>query len=93
MATLKVTPKAQQEFLRGAMANLNMDETRFARRLGATTELLSRWLLPSADPNFKLLPELVWRHVSELLYLEAPRASKAGESPHLECSGETCSVC
>lgn len=71
MATLKVKPKSQQEFLRDAMVALDMDEIQFALRIGAAPDLFARWMKPSTDPVFKLLPEPVWKHVSEILQIDS----------------------
>lgn len=57
----------QQEFLRDAMAQLNMTRDQFCARLGTTRRRLDNWLLPSGTKGYREMDEMVWKFVREIL--------------------------
>lgn len=65
MATKK--PVGQQEFLRNAMAQLNMTPAQFAERIGTSQERLDSWLLPPEATGFRDMDEIAWRFIREIL--------------------------
>jgi len=58
---------SQQEFLRDAMAQLNMTRDQFCARLGTTRRRLDNWLLPTESKSFREMDEMVWKFVREIL--------------------------
>jgi len=61
------SPKPQQEFLRDAMQKLRMTRPQFADRIGTKARTLDNWLLPSESNEFRTMPDMVWKFVSEIL--------------------------
>lgn len=57
----------QQEFLRSAMAELNMTREAFCVRLGCARRTLDKWLLPAASKDFRNMDETIWNLVREIL--------------------------
>ncbi len=57
----------QQEFLRSAMAELNMTRDAFCERLGCARRTLDKWLLPAASNDFRNMDETIWNLVREIL--------------------------
>jgi len=68
----------QQTHLRDAMRILNLTRDAFAARLGVGRRALDTWLLPAGSPEFRTMPEVVGRFVSEIV-AAAPRPVAAGE--------------
>jgi aspartate carbamoyltransferase catalytic subunit len=63
----------QQPFLRDAMRQLNMTRDSFALRIGVSRRALDTWLLPQESQEFRAMPEIVERFVSEILtHVSAP---------------------
>lgn len=60
-------PIAQQEFLRNAMAALDMTRDAFADRIGTTRRRLDNWLLPSESKGFREMDEMAWKFIREIL--------------------------
>jgi aspartate carbamoyltransferase catalytic subunit len=57
----------QQTFLRDAMRRLNLTRDSFAARIGVRRRALDTWLLPDESHEFRAMPEVVERFVSEIL--------------------------
>lgn len=60
-------PQTQQEFLRSAMQQLQMNRPQFADRIGTKARTLDNWLLPSESAEFRGMPDMVWKFVAEIL--------------------------
>lgn len=65
----------QQDFLRAAMAELNMTRDKFCVRLGCARRTLDKWLLPSTSKDFRSMEETVWVLVREILAHESLKSS------------------
>jgi len=63
----KAVPKTQQEFLRDAMTMLGLTREQFAERIGAKKRALDNWLLPSDSQEYRAMPDMAWKFVSEIL--------------------------
>ncbi|TFW09685.1 transcriptional regulator [Oxalobacteraceae bacterium OM1] len=57
----------QQEFLRDAMARLDMTRDQFADRIGATRRRLDNWLLPTESSGFRDMDDMAWKFIREIL--------------------------
>ncbi|WP_075255771.1 aspartate carbamoyltransferase [Herbaspirillum camelliae] len=57
----------QQVFLRDAMRILNMTRESFSQRIGCTKRALDTWLLPDESSEFRAMPEMARRFISEIL--------------------------
>jgi aspartate carbamoyltransferase catalytic subunit len=62
--------QAQQVLLRDAMRRLNMTREAFASRIGSRKRALDAWLLPDESTEYRAMPEVVRRFVSEILSRE-----------------------
>ncbi|NYT64998.1 aspartate carbamoyltransferase [Alcaligenaceae bacterium] len=62
---------AQQVFLRDAMRRLNLTRDVFATRIGVKRRALDTWLLPEGSQEFRAMPEVVNRFVTEIVENEA----------------------
>jgi aspartate carbamoyltransferase catalytic subunit len=60
-------PIPQQEFLRDAMATLDMTRDQFADRIGTSRRRLDNWLLPSDSKGFREMDEMAWKFIREVL--------------------------
>ncbi|MFA4912088.1 MAG: aspartate carbamoyltransferase [Burkholderiaceae bacterium] len=58
---------SQQAFLRDAMRKLNLTRDVFASRIGVKRRALDTWLLPEGSQEFRAMPEVVERFVSEIV--------------------------
>lgn len=58
---------SQQAFLRDAMRKLNLTRDVFASRIGVKRRALDTWLLPEGSQEFRAMPEVVDRFVSEIV--------------------------
>src|SRR5699024_3852562 len=58
---------AQQVFLRDAMRRLNLTREIFAARIGVKRRALDTWLLPEGSQEFRTMPEVVQRFVTEIV--------------------------
>lgn len=58
---------SQQEFLRDAMAALNMTREQFAGRIGASRRRLDNWLLPCDSKEFRKMDDMAWKFTQEIL--------------------------
>lgn len=58
---------SQQAFLRDAMRRLNLTRDIFATRIGVKRRALDTWLLPEGSQEFRAMPEVVERFVSEIV--------------------------
>ena len=75
---------AQQAFLRDAMRKLNLTRDVFATRIGVKRRALDSWLLPEGSQEFRAMPEVVERFVSEIvqndeLLKKYTQSAQAGE--------------
>lgn len=57
----------QQVFLRDAMRRLNLTRDVFAGRIGVKRRALDTWLLPEGSQEYRPMPEVVQRFVSEIV--------------------------
>ena len=62
---------SQQVFLRDAMRRLNLTRDVFSARIGVKRRALDTWLLPEASQEFRAMPEVVSRFVTEIVENEA----------------------
>jgi len=62
---------AQQVFLRDAMRKLNLTRDMFSARIGVKRRALDSWLLPEPSHDFRVMPEVVRRFVTEIVENEA----------------------
>ncbi|OZI23560.1 aspartate carbamoyltransferase [Bordetella genomosp. 9] len=58
---------SQQAFLRDAMRRLNLTRDVFAARIGVKRRALDTWLLPEGSQEFRAMPEVVERFVTEIV--------------------------
>ncbi|OWT53410.1 aspartate carbamoyltransferase [Candidimonas nitroreducens] len=58
---------SQQVFLRDAMRRLNLTRDIFAGRIGVKRRALDTWLLPEGSQEFRAMPEVVTRFVTEIV--------------------------
>lgn len=65
----------QQEFLRSAMAELDMTRDMFCVRLGCARRTLDKWLLPATSKDSREMEETIWVLVREILAHESLKAS------------------
>ena len=63
----------QQVLLRDAMRQLNMTRDAFAERIGSRRRALDAWLLPDESNEFRAMPEVARRFVSEILASDGRR--------------------
>ena len=59
--------KTQQDFLRDAMAELEMKREDFAARLACPKRTLDKWLLPATSKDHRPMDEAMWKFVREVL--------------------------
>ena len=62
----------QQSFLRDAMRRLNMTREVLSSRIGVSRRALDTWLLPDESQEFRRMPDIVERFVTEILIATAP---------------------
>ncbi len=62
---------SQQVFLRDAMRRLNLTRDVFAGRIGVKRRALDTWLLPEGSQEYRAMPEVVNRFVTEIVENEA----------------------
>jgi aspartate carbamoyltransferase catalytic subunit len=60
-------PLPQQEFLREAMASLDMTRDELAERIGTSRRRLDNWLLPTESKGFREMDEMAWKFIREIL--------------------------
>lgn len=70
---------SQQVFLRDAMRRLNLTRDVFASRIGVKRRALDTWLLPETSQQFRAMPEVVNRFVTEIVDNE-PLMAKYAQS-------------
>src|SRR5690625_134817 len=58
---------SQQVLLRDAMRRLNLTRDVFATRIGVKRRALDSWLLPESSQEFRRMPEVVGRFVTEIV--------------------------
>src|SRR3546814_8694433 len=58
---------SQQVFLRDAMRRLNLTRDVFSARIGVKRRALDTWLLPEGSQEFRAMPEVVSRFVTEIV--------------------------
>ncbi|TAM85802.1 MAG: aspartate carbamoyltransferase [Candidimonas sp.] len=58
---------AQQVFLRDAMRRLNLTRDVFSARIGVKRRALDTWLLPEGSQEFRSMPDVVGRFVTEIM--------------------------
>src|SRR5690625_1060240 len=76
---------AQQVFLRDAMRRLNLTRDVFSARIGVKRRALDSWLLPESSQDFRVMPEVVRRFVTEIVENEALR-EKYSRAARRTCS-------
>ena len=62
---------SQQAFLRDAMRRLNLTRDVFATRIGVKRRALDTWLLPEGSQEYRAMPDVVERFVSEIVQNDA----------------------
>ena len=62
---------SQQVFLRDAMRRLNLTRDVFSARIGVKRRALDTWLLPESSQEFRAMPEVVSRFVTEIVENDA----------------------
>ena len=62
---------SQQVFLRDAMRRLNLTRDVFAARIGVKRRALDTWLLPEGSQEFRGMPDVVQRFVTEIVENDA----------------------
>lgn len=62
---------SQQVFLRDAMRRLNLTRDVFAGRIGVKRRALDTWLLPEGSQEYRAMPEVVNRFVTEIVENES----------------------
>lgn len=65
----------QQVFLRDAMRILNLTRESLSQRIGCTKRALDTWLLPDDSGEFRAMPEMARRFISEILAASHPGGS------------------
>lgn len=70
----------QQEFLRTAMAELEMTRAVFSQRIGCPVPTLNKWLLPANSEQSRAMAETIWVLVREILAHERLKAKVAKAS-------------
>jgi len=68
---------SQQVFLRDAMRRLNLTRDVFSLRIGVKRRALDTWLLPENSQEFRTMPEVVARFVTEIMENDALLAKYA----------------
>jgi len=68
---------SQQVFLRDAMRRLNLTRDVFSSRIGVKRRALDTWLLPENSQEFRAMPEVVARFVTEIVENDALLAKYA----------------
>jgi aspartate carbamoyltransferase catalytic subunit len=58
---------SQQVFLRDAMRRLNLTRDVFSARIGVKRRALDTWLLPEGSQEFRAMPDVVARFVTEIM--------------------------
>lgn len=58
---------SQQVFLRDAMRRLNLTRDVFSLRIGVKRRALDTWLLPESSQEFRTMPDVVSRFVTEIV--------------------------
>ncbi|AIY44130.1 Aspartate carbamoyltransferase [Collimonas arenae] len=58
----------QQTFLRDAMRRLNLTRENFSDRIGIRKRALDTWILPETSGEFRVMPDIVTKFVSEILH-------------------------
>src|SRR5699024_1793682 len=72
---------AQQVFLRDAMRKLNLTRDMFSARVGVKRRALDTWLLPENSLDYRAMPEVVRRFVTEIVENEALLEKYADSAP------------
>jgi len=83
----------QQSFLRDAMRRLNMTREVFSARIGVSRRALDTWLLPLESQEYRRMPEIVERFVSEILASSTDFSTQSvdGSMPlHISHEGKPC---
>jgi hypothetical protein len=63
-------PLSQGEFLRDAMRRMGKKRGPFAERFAATQKSLDNWLAPPGSKEFRKMPRMAWKYISEALVWE-----------------------
>ena len=71
----------QQSFLRDAMRRLNMTREVLSSRIGVSRRALDTWLLPDESQEFRRMPDIVERFVSEILIAHVPQSTQSVHQP------------
>ena len=65
---------AQAEFLREAMLRLGMTRDQFALRIATKRKTLDCWVLPAQSKESRVMPDMAWQFIREILEKEAGKA-------------------
>lgn len=76
---------ATQALLRDAMRRLNMTRDAFAERIGCRRRTLDSWLLPDESSEYRAMPEVARRYVTEIL-ANLPNSPHMGSSSTLSAN-------
>ena len=76
---------ATQALLRDAMRRLNMTRDAFAERIGCRRRTLDSWLLPDESSEYRAMPEVARRYVTEIL-ANLPDSPQAGSDSGLSAN-------
>lgn len=67
----ELAPLAQALFLLDAMNRLGMTRDDFAERIGVSKRCLAKWMARHGTSEFRQMPHMAWRFISEILEHEA----------------------
>ena len=67
VSDMREAERPQQQFLREAMAELQLGRTAFAARFGACKRALDNWLLPSTSNQYRDMPGMARQYIGEVL--------------------------
>lgn len=76
---------ATQALLRDAMRRLNMTRDAFAERIGCRRRTLDSWLLPDESSEYRAMPEVARRYVTEIL-ANLPDSPQVGSASGLSAN-------
>jgi hypothetical protein len=64
---IEVKDLNQQEFLRDAMARLNMTRDEMCKRISVPRKTFDKWLAPEGSNEHRGMPEIAWAYIREIL--------------------------
>lgn len=69
----KLAPLAQGLFLEDAMTRLDLSRDDFASRISVSRSCLKKWLVDQKSEDFRRMPLMAWKFLSEILERESAR--------------------